>query len=70
MAFTHLDGILRDFYFVVVENQPPFGVKLWKVSDESLFEGELQWKAAIETYKKCLDEGLWPGYNNDLIEEI
>lgn len=68
-AFVH-DGIMRDFYFLVIEVKPPHGLRLFKVKQESLAEGELLWKSALETYAECLETGHWPGYNIGLIEEI
>jgi exodeoxyribonuclease VIII len=70
MAYTHLDGRLRDYYWIVVESQPPHGVLLQKAKAETLAEGSMLWNTAIQTYAKCLSTGLWPGYNNELIEEI
>ena len=68
-AFVH-DGIMRPFFFVGVETKPPYGVRIFEVGPEFLKRGEIKWKTAIETYAKCMAEGEWPGYNNDLIEVI
>ena len=68
-AFVY-DGILRPFYFVVVETKRPHGVRMFEAGPDFLKRGEIKWKTAIEVYAKCMAEGEWPGYNNDLIEVI
>lgn len=64
------DGILRDFYFIAVETKPPYGHRIFKVGQQTLDEGTAMWKQALEIFARCTYEGVWPCYNNDLIEEI
>ncbi len=70
MAYTHVDAQRRDFYWIVVESKPPYGVKLFQAKPETMAEGKMMYEKALEIYAKALHEGQWPGYNNDYIEAI
>lgn len=70
MAYTNVDAEDRDFFLIAIEKKPPYCFRFLKMRPETIEEGTRRWKIAIETYSKCLSTGQWPGYNNDLIEEI
>lgn len=70
MAYAHYDGIERDFYLVAIETKPPHGLRMLKMKSETLEMGRMRFENAMDLYAKCLAEGVWPGYNNDLIEEF
>lgn len=63
MAYTHLDGKLRDFYFIVVEKNPPFGVLIFQAGDEFLSKGLEKCQEAIEIYGQCKALNHWPAYD-------
>jgi PDDEXK-like domain of unknown function (DUF3799) len=62
------DDKLRDFYFVVQESKPPYGVKVWKASDETLGAGYDDAMKACAIYAKCRAENSWPSYDASVIE--
>lgn len=62
------DDKLRDFYFVVQESKPPFGVKVWRLSDETAANGYEQAMRACDIYAKCRAENSWPCYDTEVIE--
>jgi hypothetical protein len=51
------------FTFVFVEKAPPYDVRVMQLKDEDIDLGERQARVAIETVKRCLKEGKWPGYD-------
>jgi len=51
------------FTFVFVEKAPPYDVRVMQLKDEDIDLGEQQARLAIKTVKRCLKEGIWPGYD-------
>lgn len=51
-----------DFRFVVQEKEPPFEVTVVRYDDEAIAEGRRLNRLAIETYRRCRDSNVWPGY--------
>lgn len=51
------------FTFVFVEKAPPYDVRVMQLKDEDIDLGERQARVAIETVKRCLKEGVWPGFD-------
>lgn len=54
-----------EYVFVVVETEAPFDVAWFKLSDETMQRARVDWDEAIQTYKRCSETGLWPGYMTD-----
>ncbi len=52
----------RDFYFAVVEKTKPYGVTLYKATEEFIQEGEIHVQKALAIYANCLAKDEWPGY--------
>ena len=57
----------RDFYFVVVEKNPPFGVLIYKSSEEFIAKGWEKCERAIDLYGQAIVTNLWPSYDSDTI---
>ena len=51
------------FTFVFVEKAPPYDVRVMQLKDEDIDLGERQARVAIEMVKRCLKEGVWPGFD-------
>ena len=73
-AYHYLRGVRRftgkdyDFVFVVVEKSAPYGVKLYRLSEDYLKVAEKSWFQAIDTIKEreeCPD--LYPGYSPEIV---
>jgi PDDEXK-like domain of unknown function (DUF3799) len=67
MAYSHLDGKLRSFYFGVVESVPPYGFMLYEAGDEFMERGLDRCLKALHLYDKCRVEDVWPCYSLDSI---
>lgn len=57
-----------DFVFVAVEKEPPYLVTVIRYDDEALGEGHRLNRAAIDTYARCMETGVWPGYTDEAVE--
>lgn len=50
------------FLFIAVEKEPPYGVAVYRLSDEALRAGRDQLRPLLATYRHCEETGEWPGY--------
>jgi hypothetical protein len=57
-----------DFVFVAVEKEPPYLVSVIRYDDEALAEGDRLNRAAIDTYARCMETGIWPSYVDEAVE--
>lgn len=71
-ADWYLDGVqtlnLADdpaFVFIFQEKTPPYIVTVTELSTDALMWGRTLNRKAIDTYRKCVDTGRWPGYADD-----
>lgn len=69
-AFEQAGEKINGFYFAVIEKFPPYGIKLFKLSEEYIEEGRAKCRYALQDYKKCLAGNVWQGYNNAVPEII
>jgi hypothetical protein len=71
-AAYYVDGLTacgwqpQAFLFVVVETVPPYGVALYRVTDEDLELGRTIYRADLRTYHACLRDDSWPAYPEDI----
>lgn len=66
---THITGVEHhDFYFIACEDEPPWGVMVYKASGEMIMEGLKRCARALGLYKECLDKDNWPCYPEDVQE--
>jgi exodeoxyribonuclease VIII len=62
LDFAREVGIAADdFVFVVVETEPPFLATVYVADDQFIAAGRAEYKRDLETYKRCLESGTWPG---------
>lgn len=59
-------GREADMLFVAVEKEPPYLVQVHRLSPEFAEMGETEAMAAVDTYRRCMDSGVWPGYPDDV----
>ena len=52
------------YLFMFIEKVAPFGIKLFEMTPEYIAEGRTKYLAVLPAYKKCLDENVWPNYDN------
>jgi len=50
------------FVLVAQEKTPPFLSSVMRFDDIAIAEGRLLKRQAIETYARCIETGVWPGY--------
>lgn len=60
------DGVVPAFLFVVVETEAPYGVAIYELSQEKIDEAHEQRKELLETYKRCMETGVWSGYPQEI----
>ena len=58
----------KDFYFIVCEKNPPYGVEIYKASEELINHGLTRCARALEIYRQCKEKDLWPCYGADIKE--
>lgn len=56
---------LREFPIVAIEEKSPHGVVLHDLDEVALILGRKHFREALDTYARCLDSGVWPGYEDE-----
>lgn len=51
-----------DFGFIVVEKSAPYGVRVFRLSNEAIDRGYEENMANLRLYKSCQETGQWPGF--------
>lgn len=51
------------FVFIAIEKEPPFGIKLYDLSEVAIEVGRQTYQALLQTYKECKETGNWWGYD-------
>jgi len=65
-AFTQYTGIQHEFVFIAICKNP-VSVMFYKASKNTLENGRILYKKALDLYKECKEKGEW---SKPLIEEI
>ena len=53
----------RKYVFIVVEKDPPFAVAVYELDPEAIDLGRDEYRAHLAQYARCLETGVWPGYD-------
>jgi len=56
---------IPDFPLIAIEEDSPHGVICHDLDEIALEIGRRQFREALNTYARCLDSGLWPGYEEE-----
>ena len=56
---------LDAFMFLAIEEEMPHGVKLYRLDEETLRQGRLEYRENLNTYAQCKERGEWPTYELD-----
>lgn len=56
-----LTGEKCDFWWIVVEDGPPYHVAFVKATDDTLAIGRHRYQQALEAYKRSIETDEWPG---------
>ena len=60
---------IHAFAFVAVESSIPYLTATYMLTGEDRMSGREQYKDLLQTYKQCVETGIWPGYS-DAVEII
>lgn len=63
-----LGQTVKDFYFIVVEKQAPYGVSVVKLSADALATGRNESMDDLNRLKVCLDTNNWPNIEPQVVE--
>lgn len=55
---------VKDYWFVVVGKDAPHLITPIRLDDRALAWGRLMARRAIDLFRRCRDEGRWPGYTD------
>ncbi|MFH2043610.1 MAG: PD-(D/E)XK nuclease-like domain-containing protein [Pseudomonadota bacterium] len=58
----------RDFRFVAIEREEPYGIQVYGVSPELIKYGNEQVRTSIDKYAECVELNIWPSYQDDTHE--
>lgn len=56
-----------DFLFIMQEQDPPFEISIVRIDAAGRVIGEKMVSAAFRKWRKCMTDGYWPGYPNDIV---
>lgn len=55
-------GNMKDFYYIVIEKSYPFGVAVYKPSEETIAYGVNEYRELVEKFADCKRQSVWGGY--------
>jgi exodeoxyribonuclease VIII len=58
----------REFFFIVVEKTPPYGVIIYRTTGLTLTRGYEDCDGLYETYAECLRADAWPNYPEAILD--
>lgn len=65
------NGIPADSYvWIAVESSEPHLVALYSATQEDVEIGRTIYRDRLETFKRCRDSGVWPGYGDGKIQPL
>ncbi len=65
-GLNEIDGFWRDYVFIVVERDPPYGVACYELADEDLALGHRLAMRDLQVYAQCAATKIWPSYSADV----
>jgi hypothetical protein len=63
-----LGATVTDFFFIAVEKQAPYGVAVFKLTDEAIAIGQDESLADLRRLKICRDTNVWPNIEPEVSE--
>lgn len=61
-------GVYNSYHIIAQETKPPYGIMVYKLSDATLTNAEIDMMPLLKLFKGCLDTGKWPLYPEEIIE--
>lgn len=59
---------VREFVFIAVEKVPPYGVAMYRLSDDAIRAGQEELRPLLKWYAQCERLGHYPGFPDDIQE--
>lgn len=56
---------LKEFPLIAIEEDSPHGVICHDLDEVALELGRKHYREALDVYARCLDSGIWPGYEQE-----
>lgn len=60
------DQFCSQFSFIVVEDSPPFGVEVFKLSQRAIELGRAEYKQTLSKYLECQEKDNWPASSGQI----
>lgn len=57
------------FFLIATESSPPHGCRVVEVHRHLLHQGWTLFQNLLRTFQKCKESGVWPGYENSVLEK-
>ena len=72
-AAYYLDGCkllnreFENFVLIAVEKNPPYAVVVYPIDPLAIRLGRIEYERDLATYRECLETGIWPGYQDQVL---
>jgi hypothetical protein len=54
-------GEMSSFWLIVAEKNAPFTITTYKLGEDFIEFGIVEFRRLLGIYKECLEENIWPG---------
>lgn len=61
---------ISEFIFIAIEKKPPYICEVWALHPDDIDAGREKYLKNLNTYKECLQTGVWGGYTDGKINRI
>lgn len=69
-AFEENGVHIRNFAFIAVERTPPYAVAIYQMTDKARLAGEYAYQAAMMRVSRWVEDGHFPGINEDAVADL
>jgi exodeoxyribonuclease VIII len=65
-SYSYIYGNIPVAIIIAVEKEPPYGISVHEFSEDSLEQGRVLYKQALDIYQECIAFNRWPCYPEEL----
>jgi hypothetical protein len=58
----------KHFTFVVIEKTSPYLIGCYRLDEEAIHQGRMEYRKLLALYAECKEKNEWPGYDSGLVE--
>lgn len=69
-GYMAVRGAAPELVTIVAEKEPPWDVVVYRVPEIAILAGEVLFREALTTLKKCRDSGQWVGKGGGIVQEL